>query len=95
MNSSSAAREAVDVTHRTLVTTTIRRTLEWETEVMTNRFAAMLACRCCSSSASPAAPRSVRLLRPPPSLADWFDMYGPTGCYCPDGSSRCSNGNCR
>lgn len=30
-----------------------------------------------------------------PSLADWFDMYGPTGCYCPDGSPRCSNGNCR
>jgi hypothetical protein len=29
------------------------------------------------------------------SLADWFDMYGPTGCYCPDGSSRCSHGNCR
>lgn len=28
------------------------------------------------------------------SLADWFDMYGPTGCYCPDGSPRCSNGNC-
>jgi len=29
------------------------------------------------------------------SLADWFDMYGPTGCYCPDGSPRCSQGNCR
>ena len=30
-----------------------------------------------------------------PSLADWFDMYGPTGCYCLDGSSRCANGHCR
>jgi hypothetical protein len=29
------------------------------------------------------------------SLADWFDMYGPTGCYCTDGSPRCSNGRCR
>jgi hypothetical protein len=29
------------------------------------------------------------------SLADWFDMYGPTGCYCPDGRPRCSGGNCR
>ena len=29
------------------------------------------------------------------SLADWFDMYGPTGCYCTDGSSRCANGRCR
>jgi hypothetical protein len=29
------------------------------------------------------------------SLADWFDMYGPTGCYCTDGSPRCANGNCR
>lgn len=30
-----------------------------------------------------------------PSLADWFDMYGPTGCYCLDGTPRCSQGNCR
>jgi len=30
-----------------------------------------------------------------PSLADWLDMYGPTGCYYPDGSSRCADGRCR
>jgi hypothetical protein len=28
-----------------------------------------------------------------PSLADWFDCYGPTGCYCRDGS--CRHGGCR
>jgi hypothetical protein len=27
-----------------------------------------------------------------PSLADWFDCYGPTGCYCRDG--RCPIGYC-
>ena len=39
--------------------------------------------RLCSASASPAARRDpFACCDRRKSLADWFDMYGPTGCYC-------------
>jgi len=29
-----------------------------------------------------------------PSLADWFDCYGPTGCYCRDGGCSPNGSGC-
>ena len=62
---------------------------------MANRFAAMLFATLVAIGLSGCAHDPFACCDRRPSLADWFDMYGPTGCYCPDGSSRCANGNCR
>jgi hypothetical protein len=73
-----------------------RRTFPvWEIEFMSRRFAATLFAVLVAIGLAGCARDPFACCDRRPSLADWFDMYGPTGCYCPDGSPRCSNGNCR
>ena len=77
----------VDVTHRS-ARSKMRLQL-WENHRMADRFAgillaAALACGLAGCAHDPFACCDQRK-----SLADWFDMYGPTGCQCPDGNCRC------
>jgi hypothetical protein len=62
---------------------------------MANRFAGMLFAAVLAIGLAGCARDPFACCDRRPSLADWFDMYGPTGCYCPDGSPRCANGRCR
>jgi hypothetical protein len=62
---------------------------------MARRLALALVATLCSIGLSGCAHDPFACCDRRPSIADWFDIYGPTGCYYPDGTPRCSSCNCR
>jgi hypothetical protein len=90
--SSLARRSTVDVTQRSIRSSFA---LVWEIENMAHRLAGMLLAALLTIGLSGCARDPFACCDCRVSLADWFDMYGPTGCYYPDGSPRCADGRCR
>lgn len=66
-----------------------------ETQLMSVRLSAILFAGLVAVGLSGCAHDPFACCDQRPSLADWFDMYGPIGCYKLDGSPRCAGGNCR
>jgi hypothetical protein len=91
--SSSAGRLRVDVTHRSARRQMLLQLRE--TTIMAKRLTGLVLVIALAISLAGCARDPFACCDQRKSLADWFDMYGPTGCSCPDGNCRCANGNCR
>ena len=61
---------------------------------MAKRYAALLLAALFAASLAGCAHDPFACCDRRPSLADWFDIYGPLGCTCKNGCPRTSDCNC-